>query len=211
VESLTPRIRPGEPQDAAEFARLVMMSDPVFLPYIFAERFETILLKLFPFRRNLFSHEHVRIIEIAGRPAGMLLGYSYRQMRSEMLRTALLFLRFAGRFLMRRGLRLLRSMPRRPRDDDSASWLAEGEFYVSNVAVKPEFRRQGLGRLLLADAVLQAAVLGCRAVALDVEAENREAIRLYEREGFIREAKNLKVLGRFEFVRLTREIEAGRE
>jgi len=183
-----------------------MLSDPVFLPYIFAEQFETMLLRLFPARRNLFSHEHTRIIEARGQPTGMLLGYSYRQMRNEMLRTAALLLRHTGGFLLRRALRLMRSMPRRRREDESASWLVEGEFYISNLAVKPEFRRQGLGKMLLDDATATAGRLGCRVVALDVEVENRAAIRLYEREGFVREAKDLKVLGRFEFARLTRRL-----
>jgi len=124
-----------------------------------------------------------------------------------MLRTAALLLRHTGGFLLRRALRLMRSMPRHRREDESASWLAAGEFYVSNVAVKPEFRRQGLGRLLLADAMAQAIGLECRVVALDVEAENREAIRLYEQEGLVREAKDLKVLGRFEFARMTKDVE----
>jgi len=72
--------------------------------------------------------------------------------------------------------------------------------------VIPEFRRQGLGRLLLADAEAWARQQGCTRLALDVEAENRDAIRLYERFGFVREAHDLKLMGRFQFARYSKPL-----
>ena len=54
-----------------------------------------------------------------------------------------------------------------------------GEF-----GVVPAWRRQGLGRALLAALLDQARVAGCRTVQLEVAAANRPAQRLYEAGGF---------------------------
>jgi ribosomal protein S18 acetylase RimI-like enzyme len=199
-------VRPGQPDDAAEFARLVLISDEAFLPFLFGDRLETVLRRMFSVPRNLFSYEHVTIVEAEGRVAGMLLGYSYEQMRREVVRTGLLFLRHMGFFLLRQIPVMLRAIPRSRREERSASWLAKREFYISNVAVKPAFRNLGLGHVLLADAAERAREVGCCRIVLDMEAENQAALRFYEREGFVKEASNLLVMGRFEFLRLSREL-----
>ena len=200
-------LRSAQPDESADFAALVKMSDHTFLPFLFSGRLESILRRMFPQPRNLFSYEHVRVIELEGRVAGMLLGYSFEQMRREMTNTGWLWLRYAGFYLLWRmprfALRLLSQSNRRA---PSANWLNEGEFYVSNMAVKPEFRRRGLGHRLLDDAIARAKELGCRRIALDVESDNVEAVRLYERAGLLREESNLQVMGRFEFLRLSREL-----
>ena len=48
----------------------------------------------------------------------------------------------------------------------------------------PEWRGQGVGTRLLAAARERARRLGCRALSLICFAENGDARRLYEREGF---------------------------
>ncbi|MCZ7597881.1 MAG: GNAT family N-acetyltransferase [Gammaproteobacteria bacterium] len=55
------------------------------------------------------------------------------------------------------------------------------------IAVLPGFRRRGLGRRLLCEAVDGAFAAGLGRVELEVFASNREAIRLYESAGFRRE------------------------
>jgi len=87
-----------------------------------------------------------------------------------------------------------------------SGWVNPGEYYLANMAVFPEFRRQGLGSLLLADAETRARQQGCNRLALDVEAENRDAVRLYERVGFVREAHDLRLLDRFQFARHSRPV-----
>jgi len=42
--------------------------------------------------------------------------------------------------------------------------------------------------------------------ALDVEAENRDAVRLYERMGFVREAHDLRLMGRLQFARYSKPV-----
>lgn len=58
------------------------------------------------------------------------------------------------------------------------------EGYISNVAVSPEYRRQGIGEALIAALTLRAARLGLAFLTLEVRASNDPAIRLYEKRNF---------------------------
>lgn len=57
------------------------------------------------------------------------------------------------------------------------------EAYITNIAVKKEFRRQGVG-----DALLKAIINRCADhsfVTLEVRVSNCAAIKLYEKSGFV--------------------------
>jgi len=55
---------------------------------------------------------------------------------------------------------------------------------IQNVAVRPEFRRLGFGRALLIKAIEGFRNSGCGRVTLEVTAENRPALQLYQQTGF---------------------------
>jgi len=57
--------------------------------------------------------------------------------------------------------------------------------YLASLAVAPAWRRQGLGRFLLRDAVSTAGAAGARWLLLEVDADNRDALRLYRSDGFV--------------------------
>lgn len=57
--------------------------------------------------------------------------------------------------------------------------VAENEFEILNLAVAPEFRRQGLG-----SALLEAARIARGAWFLEVRASNQAAQQFYRRAGF---------------------------
>ena len=59
-----------------------------------------------------------------------------------------------------------------------------GEGYITNVAVRPDFRRQGIGMRLLERLMEQAEKEGLAFVTLEVRPTNQSAIALYERFGF---------------------------
>lgn len=64
-------------------------------------------------------------------------------------------------------------------------WLLGGEeFHVANIAVASRYRRQGLGRRLLAFVLAAGAELGASSAALEVRAGNVEAQALYTQFGF---------------------------
>ena len=58
------------------------------------------------------------------------------------------------------------------------------EAYIQRLVVTPDFRRQGLARLLLTSAEYLARDAGKTAVALHVSGTNLAALRLYEGEGY---------------------------
>lgn len=60
------------------------------------------------------------------------------------------------------------------------------EGYISNVAVSPEHRRQGIGDALISRLCEICESLGLSFVTLEVRAGNAPAIALYEKHGFQR-------------------------
>ncbi len=58
------------------------------------------------------------------------------------------------------------------------------ECYIANVAVKPDFRRKGFGKLLVENAVKVAEENECTFITLEVRKSNESAISLYCKCGF---------------------------
>jgi [ribosomal protein S18]-alanine N-acetyltransferase len=68
-------------------------------------------------------------------------------------------------------------------------WEIGEEVHVTNIAVRPESRRKGLGRTLLTSVLDDARQRRLRVIGLEVRPSNQEAIGLYDSFGF-------KVVGR---------------
>ncbi len=66
------------------------------------------------------------------------------------------------------------------------AWYMADIVEITNIAVHPEFRRQGIGRKLLEAVFQEAGRKNCTGVHLEVRAGNHAAIALYEGAGFIR-------------------------
>ena len=58
------------------------------------------------------------------------------------------------------------------------------EGYITNVAVSPDCRRQGVGRALIGTLVSHAGAQGLAFVTLEARTSNMPAIALYENAGF---------------------------
>ena len=69
----------------------------------------------------------------------------------------------------------------------TSGWLEE-------LYVLPEFRKRGIGSLLVVEFVRVASALGWRAIDLEIDSSHRQAASLYKRHGFQR-------LNRFRFSR----------
>lgn len=59
------------------------------------------------------------------------------------------------------------------------------EGYISNVAVNPAFRRQGVAKALIGELLRRAEALTLSFVTLEVRESNAPAIALYESFGFV--------------------------
>ena len=56
--------------------------------------------------------------------------------------------------------------------------------FVNGVGIHPDFRRKGLGRLLMTASLVRAAQNGMKELILEVDITNHRAIALYEQLGF---------------------------
>ena len=65
-----------------------------------------------------------------------------------------------------------------------AARLAAHELHINNVAVRPRYRRRGIGGALLAAVVERARERGAQRGFLEVRASNMAAQHLYARHGF---------------------------
>ncbi|MBQ9461789.1 MAG: ribosomal protein S18-alanine N-acetyltransferase [Clostridia bacterium] len=71
--------------------------------------------------------------------------------------------------------------------------------FINNIAVFPEYRKQGVGKALMKIAILTADAMGTGFISLEVRESNYAAINLYRKLGF-------EVMGlRKDFYRLPRE------
>ena len=58
------------------------------------------------------------------------------------------------------------------------------EGYINNVAVRPEYRRQGIAAALISLLIEQTRAIGLAFMTLEVRESNAPAIALYEKLGF---------------------------
>jgi ribosomal-protein-alanine N-acetyltransferase len=63
-------------------------------------------------------------------------------------------------------------------------WLMAGEAHISTIAVRPEWRRRGIGELVLVAMLEQAVELGADLASLEVRVSNVTAQSLYQKYGF---------------------------
>lgn len=63
-------------------------------------------------------------------------------------------------------------------------WVLLGECHITNLAVRPDYRARGLGRLLLQALVECSLDWGCKLLTLEVRESNEIARRLYTSAGF---------------------------
>ncbi|MBE9482296.1 MAG: GNAT family N-acetyltransferase [Chloroflexi bacterium] len=178
-------VRRGHPEDAPDFANLALLSGPTLFPAIFGSGVKGVMQNLFRQRRNLFSFEHSYFIEVDDTKAGMILGYDWKTQRGEEWRTGLLLIKFMKLGFFARIPVLLKALSLVGRAEDN-------EYYISNVAVYPEFGGANLGANLLLKMEEEAKSSGARKVVLDVDVDNEGAIRLYNRLGYLVAGKPMR-------------------
>jgi len=63
-------------------------------------------------------------------------------------------------------------------------WRVVDEVHINNLAVRPPYRRRGIGRALLLRVLSDARAVGATRALLEVRRSNLQAKRLYESLGF---------------------------
>ena len=195
-------IRKGKIEDARDFSHLILLSAPVFFPSLFGDNVLEVMENLFRYPGNIFSFEHSYFVEMEKKIAGMVLGYTWKERDQEELNTGFLLFKYLGWDILTRVPYLLRVQ-------SILGKLVAGDYYISNIAVYPEFRGCGLGTSLLKKMEEEAVERGCKMIVLDVEADNRGAIRLYQKLGYNagEGSSVVKIKGKsFEFFRMRKNI-----
>jgi ribosomal protein S18 acetylase RimI-like enzyme len=136
-----------------------------------------VLERLFIAGSNRFSHKYAFMAEKGGRVAGLLLAHPAKIMTRLDLLTGRPMLRILGLGeVLRLLVRLLPLAGGREAERD--------EYYVSDLAVLPQFQGQGIGTRLLAFAEEQADRHGLGNCSLIVALHNEAARQLYLRLGY---------------------------
>ncbi len=169
-------IRKGRIEDADHFSQLVLIAVPELLSYVFGSKTKDIMKNLFQDTENYWSFEHTYFVEVHDDIGGMALGYSYRQRKQEEERTGELVVKYLEGSSHE-------ELPN-PRVAEITEKIEENEYYFMYLAVYPKFRRLGIGTKLFAVIEEEARKTGYNRVVFDVETDNTEAIKLYERLGY---------------------------
>lgn len=63
-------------------------------------------------------------------------------------------------------------------------WLIMDEAMVTKITVVKPLQQKGIGLILLKDLISRCVEAGCSQISLEVRVSNKNAIRLYENQGF---------------------------
>jgi ribosomal protein S18 acetylase RimI-like enzyme len=173
-------VRPARPSDDNAAARLLLEASDA-LDQIFRDRPFALRVASAAFRSaaTAVSHRRTLVAERDGAAVGQVVRFPGEDWARLRVRTGLSMMWAAGRraaTLVWRGRSFEAIMPP----------LLDDEVFIMSFAVLPEHRSQGIGGRLLREVFAEAKRAGRRAVSVDVEAWNENAIRMYEREGFRR-------------------------
>jgi ribosomal protein S18 acetylase RimI-like enzyme len=163
------RLRPARKDDAENLARLIDIAGEGFGMYLWSQAAKPGESALEIGKRRAqredggFSYRHATIAEVDEKVAGLLLGY-----------------RLAEPYV----LGDLSALPDMVRPLVELEAEAPGTWYVNALAVFPEYRGQGVGARLLAEAELRAIEVGAPGLSLIVADQNVRAKRLYLRTGY---------------------------
>jgi len=196
-------IRKGRAEDAQDFSQLILLSAATFFLSIFSSNTEEIMRKIFQQPGNLFSFEHSYFIEVNNEIAGMALGYNWEQKRREELHTGLLLVKHLKWRFFTRIFYLLKAQ-------GIVGKVSKYEYYLSNIAVYPAFRALGLGTKLFSEIKRESDKTGANKIVLDVETNNKRAIKLYKKLGYIIKWKTPYIKNKketFEFFRMLKVLE----
>jgi ribosomal protein S18 acetylase RimI-like enzyme len=169
--------------DVGKSAGLALGADRTLMPLIFGGGRKGIgrMGRLLSSGGNAFGREHAYVATDDGAVAGITIGASGAEMRSDDAEGPGVYLRCLG---LPGFLRMLAIWPVMARVLTLRADAAD--FYISIVSVDPARRGAGVGTSLVENVARLAREKGCRRAVLDVSIENEGATRFYERLGFRR-------------------------
>ncbi len=152
----------------------------VFRPLLGKDKNEALenIKKLIMGRDNTFSYEHIHVVSDEDETIlGILVSFCGRETS--------IWSDFKAYFKILNFYSFLKYVIKGTLINETlTASVGKYDYYLSNIAVDPQFRSQGIGTYILENAFKLAEEKGCRRVILDVTLYNVGASRLYERFGF---------------------------
>lgn len=164
------RIRAADASDGAVLGELTTIAadgllDAVLGGLVPQQTPAQLMSRIFRTGNSTYSWKNATVAEVAGEPAGMLLAYPAKDFNPT---------DNDGEIPPER-LQMFRPLEQLKPSDG---------YYVSALAVYPDFRSSGIASKLLAHAREEARSKGFDSISLHVFEHNDSARRLYEKEGF---------------------------
>lgn len=117
---------------------------------------------------TLYSWSRMRVLFFDGKPVGGMIAYDWKKY-SELRDKTWKLCRFFDQAI-----------------ESIAQECYPGEYYIDSLAVLPEYRGLGFGRILLCDGILLAKANGCSTTSLLADKSKTNLISFYESIGFIK-------------------------
>lgn len=174
-------LRPARPRDAPQVTPLFYSTGPAAFNLAFGSRDKaiSIIRRLFAKPGNPMSFEHTTVAELKGQVIGILTvadrtieARTQPQMGAELLR-------ICG------PLPLLARLPIHLRLQRLTRLAQDGELCIEDIAVAPQVRGKGIGRLLMQQAERLARRKSYTLISLYVLRDNLPAIGFYRRLGYV--------------------------
>ncbi len=195
-------LTPATPERAREGAELAVLAGEDLIPALFGPDAQRFWECAFKYRQCVFSYEHSWLLEIDGNPVGIAVGYDYQSQKKEGRRTFWAMLRCLKWTFIKQRNELQQS-------GEIMAKTRPGDYYVSNLAVYPQYRGQGYGTVIMDSVEKMAAEAGCKRMVLDAEAAKERTLHFYKTRGYEIE-ETLPVLktkaGDFKLQRMVKEI-----
>lgn len=193
---------PAIPQQYKEGAELALLAGEQLIPAIFGPKALSFWEKAFCHPKCGFSYEHSWFLDFDGKPVGIAVGYDYISQKKEEFRTFLILLKCLKWTFIKQRNELRQS-------GNIMAKTSEGDYYLSNLALYPQFRGQGYGTMIMDSVEKMAAEDGCTRVVLDAEATKDRTLQFYKRRGYEMD-EALPVLktkaGDFELCRMIKKL-----
>lgn len=174
-------IRPAALSDADLAADLIYLTMGIEADWLFGQEAgvstHDVLTGLYRHRNNRLSHCFAYLACLDGCEAGLLLAYPGRLLKRLDWMTGLHLVRIFG---LPATLRVARCQA----DYEDLVESKADEFYISNLAVRPEYQGRGVGKVLMAYAERLACENGLQKCSLIVAFGHDPARRLYDHLGY---------------------------
>ena len=176
-------IRQGLPtsSDSVHYSQLAIIAADGLFKLLFGSKQAQLLQFLYLQENTNNSYQRTYFITQSNVVLGEITAYTYRDYQKYNSTTEKLIIHF----LSWRVIRLLLVLFLLRLFKITLSGVAEDEMYIESIAIYEPYQGRQLGKQLLMHIEQVARNQRCTALSLDVDAQNKRAIKFYQRFGFV--------------------------